>query len=198
METTSGTRLIAGLATVAAFFAILALGASILAIRTVRDRGTVAAAGQITTAGEQGPAGTNGERGEKGDTGPAGAQGKQGAAGPQGRSGIVAENGEWAYVHATKPNTPLYEPEDKYQAQSNGQKASVARIALGHWRVTMPGLTTEGGMIQVTSGAVAGDSRFCTASSLQVVGSSKVVDVWCRNSTNGQPAVMLFWLLYVN
>lgn len=201
METTR-SRLIAGLATVAAFCAILALGASILAIRTVRDRADVSAAGGIVAtgvqgaAGEPGAAGTSGEPGPQGPKGDTGPQGKPGPAGPAGKPGVVGGSGEWAYLWASAPMADSYQPQDKHQEMSNGGKANVVRHADGHWEVILPELTTEGGHAQVTPWGAG--PRLCTVSGLYVFANGKHIHVWCKDSTTGDPINIGFMLAYVN
>jgi subtilisin family serine protease len=97
-----------------------------------------------------------------------------------------------AYVYASLPTTPSYEPNKQYQANSTGQMNTIQRTAVGRYTVNFPGFTVNTGNVQVT--AVTSSST--DASYCKVVSSATTSASVACNSAAGTAVDTNFQLAY--
>ena len=85
------------------------------------------------------------------------------------------------YLWANQPSTASYTPSALYQYNSTGQKNTISRGGVGSYTVTFPGVSVNGGSVEVT--AYGGGSEYCS------IGwwGSNAVQVYCY-ANGGAPA----------
>jgi hypothetical protein len=96
-----------------------------------------------------------------------------------------------AYAWADNPTSASYAPTPAYQRNGNRGTITVARTATGRWSVTVPGMATSGGNVQVT--AYGNDPARCKVASWYPSGTNEIVNVACH-SASGLPADTRFTL----
>ena len=95
------------------------------------------------------------------------------------------------YLWADQPTAASYTPYSTYQWNSSGANNTVQRIGVGSYYATFPGITVNGGTVEVT--AYGPGSEYCKVSSW----GSNVVYVNCFNSS-GQAADTRFTLSFTD
>ena len=99
-----------------------------------------------------------------------------------------------AYLRADQPSTGSYTPTGALQYNSTGASNSIVRHSVGNYTATLPGLTRNGGSVQVTAFLGNAAAR-CKVSGLSSNSNATFVDVLCFNSS-GQAADEAFDLAY--
>jgi hypothetical protein len=110
-------------------------------------------------------------------------------------SGNIGNAGKGlAYLRADQPSAGSYTPTGALQYNSTGASNTVVRHTVGDYTVTLPGLTRNGGSVQVTAflGNAAGR---CKVSGLSGNSNGTSVDVLCFDSV-GNSADEAFDLAY--
>jgi hypothetical protein len=84
---------------------------------------------------------------------------------------------ERAYLWANDPSSAAYTPSLSYQYNSGGGTNTVTRSSIGVYQVTLPGIGTSRGHVEIT--AYGSDSSRCKVASWGASGSDELVNVRC-------------------
>lgn len=105
-----------------------------------------------------------------------------------------------AYLWANDPLAESYTPDEMYQYNSTGALNTVTRTGVGYYAVTLPGMTTDGGHVQVTATSGSNESapfaigHVCEVADEPEGGNFLVQCV----TTGGEPVDTGFSLLYTS
>lgn len=101
---------------------------------------------------------------------------------------------DWAWVVGRHPSTASYTPAPEDRGNSAGGVNTVAREGEGSYTVTLPGLSNDAGMVQVT--ALGASSHLCIAEGWGAGVSSIGIDIRCFTRA-GDPADTPFSLSWL-
>lgn len=96
------------------------------------------------------------------------------------------------WVWANQPGAGNYAPSQPYQYNSSGAINRIARLGVGRYRVTFPGLATPGGTVQVSA---YGGNHSCQVENWAPAGANQHVNVRCFRP-NGTPGDGRFTALF--
>ncbi len=97
-----------------------------------------------------------------------------------------------AYLRATRPTMPFYQPDLAFQYNASGERNTVQRVGIGEYLVRLPGLDARPGSTMAT-GHGPGNHR-CAARDEASSGGARLVAVTCR-TPEGVPTDVPFALL---
>ncbi len=99
-----------------------------------------------------------------------------------------------AYLFASEPLSAAYVPDLDYQHSSAALAGTIDRLGVGSYEVTLPGVASTGGHVQVSGHFFTGSS--CRVESWGPDGPHEVVAVSCLDAT-GNPADAFFTLAWI-
>jgi hypothetical protein len=126
----------------------------------------------------------------------------------------IATTGRLAYLWAGNPTAPSYTPDTTFSYNSAGEANTIIRLGTGYYQVTLSGLASQRGDVQVSpytnagAATAAGDGTatnpqgavlipaICNVASWVPDGTAMIVQVQCRDPFSGNPYDSRFTLAF--